>query len=106
MAYTPIDGNQRRADKQIRYAIIEIVVGYENSVNDGAMDEKDFPSFEELADEIYSGIMNYTYGDGTLAYRPMDEVKFCGKEWLVGRINERLEKYAESEAEYEIKRTA
>ena len=99
-----LNGNQRIAVYQIRYAIYDIAGGYENSVTDGQIKETELPSFTELRDEVYDGIMNNTYDEGSLTTYPQKEIKFCGRDWLMKRVEKRLTKYMDEEAEYSYQR--
>lgn len=101
-----MDLNQKKAAKQIKYAIYDIVCGYENSVSDGMMKEDELPTFEQLQQEVYDGIMANTYGEGCVSFRPIKEIKFCTRAWLMERIEKRLTYYVEKEAEYTIKHGA
>lgn len=81
--------HQRIAANQVKFALEQIVGDYENSISDGHIEY--MPSHDELADEIYDGVMNNSYGKGVCHYgHPFDEVRFAGAEFIKNYINNRL----------------
>lgn len=85
--------HQKIAAKQVKYAIDYIVGGLENSIQDGHMEESDMPSKAELVEEIYSEMMNCSFGPGSChTGHPVEEVKFAGTEFIKFYINYRLTK--------------
>ena len=84
--------HQKIAAKQVKYAIDYIVGGYENSIQDGHMEQNDMPSKEQLVDEIYDEMMNCTFGPGSCRNHPTEEVKFAGTEFIKFYIDYRLTK--------------
>ena len=94
-----MNGHQKIAAKQIKYAINSIVGGLENTTYDNPEDSDEYKNamdtledHELLMDMVYEGIMTTTYGEGWEHYRPTDEVKFAGKEFLMNYIDYKLKK--------------
>lgn len=91
MKISEMDRNQKTGFYQVVHASNWIVGGYENGINDGEYDK--MPSRKALEEEIYDCIMTCTTGEGFQQFnRPMKEIKFCGKDWLLERIDRRLTK--------------
>ena len=84
--------DEKTAYRQIKHAFNWIVGGYENYISDNGLDESEMPSREELAAEIYEGVMKNTYGEGSLSSRPTKEIRFMGTEWIKAHVEHRLTK--------------
>lgn len=94
-----MNGHQRIAARQIRYAINDIVGGLENTTYDYPVDSEAYQNatatledHELLTAMVYDGIMECTYGEGWVHCRPTDEVKFAGKDFLMNYIDYRLKR--------------
>ena len=94
-----MNGHQKIAAKQIKYAINDIVGGLENTTYDNPEGSEEYQNamnalsdHEGLVNEVYWGIMNNTYDDGWTHCRPTDEVKFAGEGFLRYYISYKLKK--------------
>ena len=93
-----MNGNEKRAWKEVKNAFNWVVGGFENSVCDGAMDE--MPSYEDIVDEIYWTVTNCTTREGYQSMSPCDEVRFAGKEFIMECIEHVMET---GDFQYEVK---
>lgn len=75
-----MNGNERIAYRNTKYAVQDIVGGIENSITDGHMTE--MPTYEDLEDEVYLATTTGTYGDGWASCSPLKEVKFAGEKFI------------------------
>jgi len=82
MKLSQMNHHQREATLKAREAVDFITGGYENSVMDGDMKQEEVPSREALMVEIYNSI----------DWR-QDEIRFAGRDFIMERIQRRLEKY-------------
>lgn len=78
--YREMTGNEKIAYKNTKYAVQDIVGGYENSISDGYMEE--MPTYEELEDEVYFATTTGTYGEGYASCHPTKEVNFAGEAFI------------------------
>lgn len=81
---------QRMALAQVLYATNWIVGGYENSVEDGHIEQ--VPDYEELFSEIYYEVLHCTNFEGFNGNGPIKEVRFAGTEFIEAHIARRLKK--------------
>lgn len=75
-----MNGNEKIAYRNTKYAVQDIVGGYENSITDGYMEE--MPTYEDLEDEVYYATTTGTYGDGWASCDPTKEVTFAGEKFI------------------------
>lgn len=94
-----MNGHQKIAARQIKWAINDICGGLENTMSDWDEDSEEYKhaksileDHQALIDWVYDGIMNNTYGDGWTRCYPTDEVKFAGEGFLKYYISYKLEK--------------
>lgn len=94
-----MNGHQKIAARQIKYAINWEVGGLENATYDNPEDSEEYKNATEaladhqgLIDWVYDGIMSNTYGKGSVSCRPTDEVKFAGEGFLRHYIDYMLKK--------------
>lgn len=88
--YKEMNGNEKIAYKNTKYAVQHIVGGYENSITDGYMTE--MPTYEDLEDEVYYETTTATYGDGWASCHPTKEVTFAGEKFIREVIRHFFEK--------------
>ena len=78
--FKEMNGNEKIAYRNTKYAIQDIVGGYENSISDGYMEE--MPTYEDLEDEVYYATTTGTYGEGFASCHPIKEVNFAGEKFI------------------------
>lgn len=79
---------EKQAYKQVVNATEFIVGGYENWESDDP--DFEMPPFNSLVEEIYETVLTCTTYPGTQLDRPIKEIRFVGKDWLVEKIKESL----------------
>jgi hypothetical protein len=88
MKFSEMNRHQKAAYLQVIAATNWVIGGYENSVADGDMD--DLPSEGALVSEIYDTVLNCTTGEGFQSSRPIKEIRFCTREWIMERVERRV----------------
>lgn len=78
--FKEMNGNEKIAYKNTKYAVQDIVGGYENSITDGYMEK--MPTYEDLEDEVYYATTTGTYGEGYASCHPTKEVTFAGEKFI------------------------
>lgn len=93
--FTP---RQRKAYFNIKHAANHIIGGLENGLLDNACDSEEYKQYEAelkdhagLVDTIYSEATTCIYGEGVMHFGKsaevyMKDIRFCGKEWLLARV--------------------
>lgn len=96
MKYSEMDRRQKRAYKNIMYACNELIGSLENGLMDFPEDSEEYKKFEselnnheELVSDLYNNSLNYIYDEGMVSFgdgakRELQDIKFCGKEFLMG----------------------
>ena len=87
-----MNGNQLTAFEQVINAIDWLIGDYENMLMDEIITEDEIPSHEDLKNDVYEMVLNNTTYPGFQKPGGLDEVRFCGKEWIMERIDKRLKK--------------
>lgn len=88
MKFSEMDGKQKAAALQVKHCFNQIVGGYENAILDGETSE--MPSHDDLASEIYDGVMMCGWGEGWQGGPAIKEVRFAGSEFIKACIEARL----------------
>ena len=92
MRRSEMNGNQLTAFEQVINAIDWLTGDYENMLMDGIITEDEIPSHEELMEDTYNMVLNCRTYAGMQKDGGLDEVRFCGKDWIMERIDKRLKK--------------
>lgn len=95
--YKEMNGNEKIAYKNTKYAFQYEVGGIENEVFDGYREE--MPTYEELEELVYEATTSATYGDGYMSCRPTKEVTFAGEKF----IREVIRHFLDTESQFELK---
>lgn len=87
----PLTKHQKVAKKNIKHGYNWVIGGYENSVQDGHIDE--MPSVEELFEEVYDEVTNCTFGEGFCDSNTAPIcMKFAGKKFIREQIAKMFQK--------------
>lgn len=86
----PKNRHQRMALVQVLCATNWVVGGYENSVEDGHIEQ--VPDYEELFSEIYYEVLHCTNFEGFNGNGPIKEVRFAGVDFIEAHIARKLRK--------------
>jgi len=104
MKFSEMDTRQQKAFLNIKYAACDLIGGLENNMSDYPEDSQEYKgSAEALADheylvsEIYREATTNVYGPGSVftgsgAQSIIKDIRFCGKEWLMERVEKRVRK--------------
>lgn len=103
MKYSEMDARQKKAFRNIVGACDNIVGELENTVSDCAGEEWAdnaqalLDDHEKLVERIYEAVISEIHEAGRIQFgagveRVLKDIRFCGKEWLVARIDARLVK--------------
>ena len=95
--YKEMNGNEKIAYRNTKYAFQYEVGGIENEVLDGWREE--MPTYEELEELVYDATTTATYGDGYMSCRPTKEVTFAGEKF----IREVIRHFLDTESQFELK---
>ena len=95
--YKEMNGNEKIAYKNTKYAFRFEVGGIENEVLDGHREE--MPTYEELEELVYEATTTATYGEGSVSCRPTKEVTFAGEQF----IREVIRHFLDTESQFELK---
>lgn len=99
-----MDKKQMRAVRNIRHAINWHIGGLENTMIDSMEDSEDYITAEAqlanhdgLVKDIYWMATNEYYKAGGMMYgeqakKMVREIRFCGKDWLMSKIDEMVRK--------------
>ncbi len=79
-----LNRHQKLAAKKVRAAYNWIVGGFENSVQDGAMEE--MPPVEDMFEQVYDMVMTEDCGEGFAGGCSKTELRFAGKQFILNRI--------------------
>lgn len=72
--------------QQVQSAVDFIVGGWENSLVDGHITIREFPTVMELVQEVYSSLMACSYYPGCEISTPAMEIVDCSESFLKGII--------------------
>lgn len=104
MKYSECNERQKKAFRNIKFAADWIIGGLENTLLDEPEDSEEYKSakaqlddHEALVDEIYNAAITDIYEEGSVAFggnaeRTLRDIRFCGKEWLMERVEARVRK--------------
>lgn len=103
MKYADCNERQKKAFRNIYYAANFLIGGLENTISDyagypeAAMAEKELADHEGLVKTVYNMAINEVHTEGSMQFGPaaesyLKDVRFCGKEWLMERVEARLRK--------------
>lgn len=104
MKYSECNARQKKAFMNVYHACNWIVGGWENTMQDNDKDSEEYKGAQEwlsdhdrLAEYIYSEVISTVYGDGVMSWggseaRYLRDIRFCGKAWILERIEARLRK--------------
>lgn len=99
--YEELTGNQKFAFNNIKHAANWCIGGLENSMQDNPEDSdeykaalKELTDHEGLVEYVYDEGVSNMYGEGFCGFGPqykkqIQQIKFCGKEWLM-RVAEQI----------------
>lgn len=102
MNYKEMNEREQKAFKNIKYATYEILGGLENTMQDNPEDSREYiNAMNTLSD--YDTLVNMIYCEATTSYyRPgfigfgeqyerfLKDLRFCGKDWLIECVKDRL----------------
>lgn len=104
MKYSDCNEKQKKAWRNIQFSAEWIIGGYENTMLDYEEDSEEYQSaaralkdHDELVDEIYQEAISVYHEPGMACFnasakRYLNDIKFCGKEWLMERVDRRVRK--------------
>lgn len=104
MKLSECNARQRKVYLNVYYAAGQIIGGLENTMEDNGKDSEEYKSAEAqlkdhagLVDYIYNEAISTIYGDGFCqwggnAKQYMRDVRFCGKAWIMERVEKRVRK--------------
>lgn len=95
--YKEMNGNEKIAYRNTKYAFRFEVGGIENEVLDGLREE--MPTYEELEELVYEATTTATYDEGSCSCRPTKEVTFAGEQF----IREVIRHFLDTESQFELK---
>lgn len=102
--FSECNARQKKAWKNIKYALNDFVGGLENALMDAEKDSEEYQRAKNtLADReylvatIYKMAITDIYVDGACYFGPQAEtylkdIRFCGKEWMTRLISAMLKK--------------
>lgn len=95
---------QKKAFYNIKYAANDLLGGLENTLMDYPEDSDEYKSayaflhdHDGLVKRLYEDATTCVYGPGYCGFGPAHErlirdIRFCGKDWLMERCEERIKK--------------
>lgn len=104
MKYSEMNQKQQKAFRNIKYAANDLIGGLENGCLDspeGSQQWNDYNSalqdHDYLVSEIYQMAITGIYEEGastnnSFSERYMKDIRFCGKAWLMERVEARVRK--------------
>lgn len=104
MKFSECNARQKKAWKNVVHAISWIVGGWENTLMDNPEDSKEYKSakamlsdHDKLAEYIYNEVITRVYDEDGVMFgeseeRYLKDIRFCGKAWIMERIERRLRK--------------
>lgn len=104
MKLSECNARQRKAYINVYHACNWIVGGLENTMEDNGKDTEEYKDAEAqlknrdaLAERIYEEVITTVFNDGVMSCGANDErylkdIRFCGKAWIMERIDKRLKK--------------
>lgn len=102
MKYAEMNVRQKKAFRNIMYAANWLIGGLENSMSDNPEGSNDWQNsnallndHDSLVAEIYDMAITGVYDEGFAAVNDdayVKDIRFCGKEWLLERVEKRVTK--------------
>lgn len=104
MKLSECNGRQRKVYLNVYHAANWIIGGLENTLEDFDKESEEYKNAEaqlndhdELVKYIYSEAITNIYGDGVMCWGEnirsyLKDVRFCGKEWIMERVEKRVKK--------------
>ena len=104
MKYSECNARQKKAFANVYHACNWIIGGWENTMLDNPEDSEEYKSakaflsdHEGLVNFIYKNVTTTVYTDGAMYFGANEEkylkdIRFCGKAWILERIERRLKK--------------
>lgn len=104
MKLSECNARQRKVYMNVYHAANWIIGGLENTLEDNARDSEEFKEamaqlddHEGLVNAIYEAATTELYGEGSVKWgadikRYLKDVRFCGKAWIMERVERRLKK--------------
>lgn len=100
--YAEMNERQKKAYKNIKYAAYDIIGGLENTMEDNSEDSEEYIRAKNTLED-HEGLVNLIYLEATTNYyepgfcgfstmyqKFMKDIRFCGKEWLMEQVNNRV----------------
>ena len=104
MKLSECNARQRKVYLNVYHAANWIIGGLENTLEDFEKESEEYKSAEAqlndhqgLVDNIYNEAISNIYGDGYMQFggdikKYLKDVRFCGKAWIMERVEARLRK--------------
>lgn len=100
--YIEMNERQKKAYKNIKYAALDIIGGLENTMEDNEEGSEAYIRAENTLKD-HEGLVHLIYCEATSNYYEpgfcgfssayqnyLKDIRFCGKEWLMEQVNERV----------------
>lgn len=104
MKYNEMNERQKKAFRNIKYAAQQFIGGLENTMMDYEEDSEEYQEADNLlndhdalVNEIYEMAITNIYDEGSEYFGPqagsmLKDIRFCGKDWLMERVDKRVTK--------------
>lgn len=104
MKYSEMNERQKKAFMNIKYAAYNLIGSLENTLSDYSEEDEEYQYAEELlgdhdrlVSEIYEMAISGVYREGFEGFGSqyqslIKDIKFCGKDWLMERVDARVTK--------------
>lgn len=102
MKYSEMNERQKKAFKNIKYAAYNLIGGLENTLSDYCEEDDEYQLAEQmlndhdqLVKEIYEMAISGVYREGFEGFGAhykslINDIKFCGKEFLMSLVEQRV----------------
>ena len=102
MKYSEMNDREKKAFRNIMYAARNFIGGLENTMMDYNEEDPEYQEAERtlkdhegLVNEIYHLATNNAYDEGVEYFGPnatrmIKDIRFCGRDWLMERVNNRV----------------
>ena len=104
MKYSECNTRQKKAYLNIYHAANWIIGGLENTMEDNLPGSEEhehakarLADHDGLVAEIYDEALSAVYGEGSCCFNQgaesyLKDIRFCGREWLMARVEARVKK--------------